>query len=101
MDANGGGDGPSSTSEVCYPWSILATTKLRSAIPNVIYHRSIHFSLDDCQTKPADKKPEFAKTAYETFAMETQKIGGLYGDPARQSCGPFGDLVAKMTTTNR
>src|SRR5205809_826061 len=78
MDADGGGDGPSWTREVCCPWSILTTTKLRSAIPNVIFHRSIHFSLDDCQTKPAECKPEFAKTAYgatrHTLSIETTQV---------------------------
>ena len=44
---------------------------------------------------------EFAKTAYETFVTESQKIGALYGDLARQSCKPFGGLVAKMTPTNQ
>ena len=44
---------------------------------------------------------EFAKTAYDTFVMESQKIGVLYTDLAKQSYKPFGDLVAKMTPTNR
>ncbi len=38
---------------------------------------------------------EFAKTAYETFVAESQKIGALYGDLAKQSCKPFGGVVAK------
>jgi hypothetical protein len=44
---------------------------------------------------------EFAKTAYETFVTESQKIGALYGDLAQQSYKPFGGLVAKMTPTNQ
>jgi hypothetical protein len=41
----------------------------------VTFHRSIHFSSDDCHTKPAECKPEFAKTAYgatrHTLSIET------------------------------
>ncbi|WP_167381077.1 MULTISPECIES: phasin family protein [Bradyrhizobium] len=51
--------------------------------------------------KAIEVQTEFAKTAYETFVTESQKIGGLYSDFAKQSYKPFGDLVAKMTSTNR
>ncbi|MEY9154942.1 hypothetical protein ABIG04_003252 [Bradyrhizobium japonicum] len=51
--------------------------------------------------KAIEVQTEFAKTAYETFVTESQKIGGLYSDLAKQSYKPFGDLVAKMTSTNR
>jgi hypothetical protein len=51
--------------------------------------------------KAIEVQTEFAKTAYDTFVAESQKIGVLYGDLAKQSCKPFGDLVAKMTPTNR
>ena len=44
---------------------------------------------------------EFAKTAYETFVTESQKITALYGDLAKQSYKPFGSFDAKMTPTNR
>ena len=44
---------------------------------------------------------ELAKTAYETFVSESQKIGALYGDLAKQSYKPFGGFVAKMTPTNQ
>ena len=44
---------------------------------------------------------EFAKSAFETFVRETQKIGAVYGDLAKQSNKPFGGFIAKMTTTNR
>ncbi len=44
---------------------------------------------------------EFAKTAYETFVTESQKITALYGDLDKQSYKPFGSFDAKMTPTNR
>jgi hypothetical protein len=47
----------------------------------VTFHRSIHFSSDDCQTKPAECKPEFAKTAYgatrHTLSIETTQASAL------------------------
>src|SRR5450631_3297314 len=51
--------------------------------------------------KAIEVQTEFAKTAYETFVIESQKIGALYGDLAKQSYRPFGDFVAKMTPTNQ
>ena len=51
--------------------------------------------------KAIEVQTEFAKTAYETFVTESQKIGALYGDLAQQSYKPFGGFVAKMTPTNR
>ena len=51
--------------------------------------------------KAIEVQTEFAKTAYETFVAESQKIGALYGDLAKQSYKPFGGFVAKMTPTNR
>ena len=51
--------------------------------------------------KAIEVQTEFAKTAYETFVIESQKIGALYGDLAKQSYKPFGGFVAKMTPTNR
>jgi hypothetical protein len=51
--------------------------------------------------KAVEIQTEFAKTAYETFVSESQKIGALYGDLAKQSYKPFGSLVGKMTPTNR
>ena len=51
--------------------------------------------------KAIEVQTEFAKTAYETFVAESQKIGALYGDLAKQSYRPFGDFVAKMTPTNQ
>jgi len=51
--------------------------------------------------KAIEIQTEFAKTAYETFVTESQKIGSMYGDLAKQSYKPFGGFVAKMTSTNR
>jgi len=44
---------------------------------------------------------EFAKSAFETFMAESQKIGALYRDLAADSCKPFGSFLAKMTPINR
>src|SRR5476651_1585016 len=51
--------------------------------------------------KAIEIQTEYAKTAYETFVTESQKIGALYGDLAKQSYKPLAGLVAKMTPTNR
>jgi hypothetical protein len=51
--------------------------------------------------KAIEIQTEFAKSAFETFMAESQKIGALYRDLATQSYKPFGDLLAKMTPTNR
>jgi hypothetical protein len=51
--------------------------------------------------KAIEVQTEFAKTAYETFVTESQKIGTLYGDLAKQSYKPFDSFVATMTPTNR
>src|ERR1700692_4823914 len=51
--------------------------------------------------KVIETQTEFARTAYETFVTESQKITALYGDLAKQSYKPFGGFVAKMTPTNR
>jgi hypothetical protein len=51
--------------------------------------------------KAIEVQTEFAKTAYETFVTESQKIAALYGDLAKQSYKPFGGFVAKMTPTDR
>ena len=44
---------------------------------------------------------EFAKSAFETFVAESQKIGALYSDLAKQSYKPFAGFVAKMSPTNQ
>lgn len=51
--------------------------------------------------KAIEIQTEFAKTAYETFVTESQKIGALYGDLAKQSYKPLAGFVAKMAPTNR
>ena len=38
----------------------------------------------------------FAKTAYETFVADSQKIAGLYGDLAKQAFKPLEGLVSKF-----
>ena len=50
--------------------------------------------------KAIEIQTEFAKSAFESFMAESQKIGALYRDLATQSYKPFGDLLAKMTPTN-
>jgi hypothetical protein len=51
--------------------------------------------------KAIEVQTEFARAAYETFVSESQKIGALYADLARQSYKPVSGFVAKMTPTNR
>ena len=51
--------------------------------------------------KAIEIQTEFVKSAFEAFVAESQKIGALYGDLARQSYKPFGGFVARMTPTNR
>jgi hypothetical protein len=51
--------------------------------------------------KAIEIQTEFAKSAFEAFVAESQKIGALYGDLAKQSYKPFSGFVAKMTATNR
>ncbi|HTG04881.1 MAG TPA: phasin family protein [Bradyrhizobium sp.] len=51
--------------------------------------------------KVVEIQTEFAKSAFETFVAESQKIGALYGDLAKQSYKPFAGFVAKMTPTNQ
>ncbi len=47
--------------------------------------------------KAIEVQTEFAKSAYETFVAESQKIAGLYTDVAKQAYKPFEGLVAKFT----
>jgi hypothetical protein len=46
--------------------------------------------------KALEAQSEYAKTAYETFVTDSQKIAGLYGDLARQSFKPLEGMVAKF-----
>jgi hypothetical protein len=47
--------------------------------------------------KVLEAQNEFAKTAYETFVADSQKIAGLYGDLAKQAFKPFEGIVAKFS----
>src|ERR1700694_2797213 len=49
--------------------------------------------------KAVEVQTEFAKSTFETFAQESQKIGALYGDLAKQAYKPFGGFLTKMTPT--
>ena len=46
--------------------------------------------------KAIEVQTEFAKSAYETFVAESQKIGALYSDLAKQAYKPVEGLVAKF-----
>ena len=47
--------------------------------------------------KAIEAQTEFAKSAYETFVAESQKMAGLYTDLARQTYKPLEGLIAKFT----
>ena len=47
--------------------------------------------------KAIEVQTEFAKSVYETFVAESQKIAGLYGDLAKQTFKPVEGIVAKLT----
>ena len=47
--------------------------------------------------KALEAQTEYARSAYETFVAESQKIAGLYTDLAKQTVKPFEGLVAKFT----
>ena len=47
--------------------------------------------------KAIEVQTEFAKSAYETFVAESQKIAGLYGDLAKQTFKPLESIVSKFT----
>jgi hypothetical protein len=49
--------------------------------------------------KAVEVQTEFAKSAFETFMTESQKIGALYGNLAKQAYKPFGGILTKMTPT--
>jgi hypothetical protein len=46
--------------------------------------------------KVLEAQNEFAKSAYETFVADSQKIAGLYGDLAKQAFKPLEGVVAKF-----
>jgi len=47
--------------------------------------------------KVLEVQTEYAKSAYETFVADSQKIVGLYTDLAKQTVKPYEGLVAKFT----
>ena len=47
--------------------------------------------------KAMEVQTEYAKSAYETFVAESQKIAGLYADLAKQTYKPIEGLVAKYS----
>src|SRR6201991_295020 len=47
--------------------------------------------------KVLEVQTEFAKSAYETFVAESQKIAGLYTDLAKQTFRPLESMAAKFT----
>ena len=49
--------------------------------------------------KAVEVQTAFAKSSFETFVTESQKIGALYGDLAKQAYKPFGGFLTKMTPT--
>ena len=51
--------------------------------------------------KAIEVQTEFAKSAYETFVAESQKIGSLYSDLAKQAYKPVEGLVAKFAPAAR
>src|SRR5438093_9921965 len=47
--------------------------------------------------KALEAQTEFARSSYETFVAESQKIAGLYTDLAKQTFKPYEGLVSKFT----
>jgi phasin family protein len=47
--------------------------------------------------KAMEAQTDFARSAYETFVAESQKIAGLYGDLAKQAFKPVETVVSKFT----
>lgn len=47
--------------------------------------------------KAIEVQTEYAKSAYESFIAESQKIGELYTDLAKQAFKPFEGMMTKMT----
>jgi len=48
--------------------------------------------------KAVEAQTEFARSAYETFVAESQKIAGLYTDLAKQAFKPLEGAVAKFSS---
>jgi hypothetical protein len=51
--------------------------------------------------KAIEVQRDFAKQAYATFVAETQKIGELHGELAKQTLKPLERLVAKASKAGR
>ena len=47
--------------------------------------------------KAIEVQTEYAKSAYETFVSESQKIAGLYTDLAKQTFRPLEGIVARFS----
>ena len=47
--------------------------------------------------KAVEAQTEFARSAYESFVAESQKIAGLYSDLAKQAFKPVETIVSKFT----
>lgn len=47
--------------------------------------------------KALEMQTEYAKSAYETFVADLQKIAGLYTDLAKQTFRPLENLAVKFT----
>ncbi len=50
--------------------------------------------------KAIEVQTEYAKSAYETFVAESQKIAGLYTNLAKQTFKPLEGIVAKFTPSS-
>jgi hypothetical protein len=51
--------------------------------------------------KALEAQTEFARSSYESFVAESQKIAGLYTDLAKQTFKPYEGLVSKFTPAAR
>jgi phasin family protein len=47
--------------------------------------------------KALEMQTEYARSAYETFVADSQKIAGLYSDLAKQTFRPLEGFAAKFT----
>ena len=47
--------------------------------------------------KAMEAQTDFARSTYETFVAESQKIAGLYSDLAKQAFKPVETIVSKFT----
>jgi phasin family protein len=47
--------------------------------------------------KAIEAQTEYAKSAYEAFVAESQKIAGMYTDLAKETFKPLEGMVAKFT----